>query len=411
MKNWEFKSVHIDDWKNKIIQEIGKGANSFFYFDEIENLSIDITKREYKSRFTNQTIDCINRRTKNSCYIEVENELEANKLALYCLNFGAEALFFKIKKIFVNWEILLKHIEIKYIKTWFQLEDEEQKRGLLSTINPLKNLDITIQVVGDSETIFNGFHLQQIGSPAYLEIAYILHSLNCRIINMNKDELENSDFIIVCGLNGNYFLDIAKINSLKYLVKKIFETYNLNPRKIEYHAHTGWSNKSIEDPDINLLRQTTEVMAAFSSNVDAIFCNPGNYLSVNKSTLGDWRLSLNIFNLLKEESYFDKVLNPLDGAYIYTQLVDSLIVKSWGFFVDNQNKSNIEFLYLLKEHIQETRNLRLKLFNAKENVKIGINIFKNKSEEIEDKWRELPSFLGMPYFVYEKEMTNEKNPI
>jgi methylmalonyl-CoA mutase len=191
---------------------------------------------------------------------------------------------------------------------------------------------------------------------------------------------------------------------MKFLVNQLFNAYGVQPIKLEYHAHTGWTNKGLKDRDTNLLRQTTEVMAAYASNVSAIFNNPSTLISKQRASKTDWRLALNIVNLLKEESYFDRVINPLDGAQVFEQLVDQIIDKSWETFTTNQEKIEEEFHNFLISKIQTCRSKKITAFRNKQLSKIGINVFLKNEKQEQELWGEMPHFLGLPYLILEKEL-------
>ena len=197
---------------------------------------------------------------------------------------------------------------------------------------------------------------------------------------------------------------MAKIRAAKYLVNELLQAYQVKPGRLEFHAHVGWSNKSLKDADSNLLRQTTEVMAAYSSNVDAIFNNPSKKYSNKGTSLTDWRLSLNILNLLTEESYFSRVTNPMDGSFIFIQLVDQVIESSWELFTNHQELSLVDFNQILHEKTTFARTEKLKMFSNKTSIKIGINAYTSKENLTEFEWVEVPMFDGKPYLIFEKEL-------
>ncbi|MFM7472857.1 MAG: methylmalonyl-CoA mutase family protein, partial [Crocinitomicaceae bacterium] len=371
-----------------------------------ENIKIDIATKTYKSKYDTASTNNSQTSTKNSVFIDIFNEDEANQVALYCLNFGAEALFFFSRKKDINWGKLLKDIELSYIHTWIQVDSKFQYEALLSLININEIPNITIFGPIDSlkNTNVNSFHLQQIGAPAYVEISYLLNELNHHLINQEKSEIEQSRLVFTLGLDGNYFLDMAKIRASKYLVNEMLRTYQVKPGRIEFHAHVGWTNKSLNDKDTNLLRQTTEVMAAYSSNLDAIFNNPSTKYSKNGTSLTDWRLSLNILNLLNEESYFSRVTNPIDGSYVFKQMVDQLIDTSWELFTQNQELSPKDFNQILHSKTNYTRTEKLKRFSEKNIIKIGINAYTTQENSFDHEWGQIPIYDGTPYLIFEKEL-------
>ena len=406
MKNWGFHPIDNSIWREKISKELGGVNQELVYFNEVENIKIDIASKTYNSKYETASTNNSQTSTKNSVHIEVFNEEEANQLALYCLNFGADAIFFSSRKKDVNWVRLLKDIELAYINTWIQVDSKIQYDALVSSINlnEIPNITIFGPIDNLKNINLNSFHLQQIGAPSYVEISYLLNELNHYLINQQKSEIEQSSLVFTMGLDGNYFLDMAKIRAAKYLVNVMLRAYKVKPGRIEFHAHVGWTNKSLKDKDTNLLRQTTEVMAAYSSNLDAIFNNPSTKYSKNGTSLTDWRLSLNILNLLNEESYFSRVTNPIDGSYVFTQIVDQLIDSSWELFTSNQELSLEDFHQILLSKTNHARKEKLKRFSEKNIIKIGINAYTAKGNSLDLEWGEIPNYKGLPYLIFEKEL-------
>ncbi|MBM3160091.1 MAG: hypothetical protein FJZ66_02055 [Bacteroidetes bacterium] len=400
-----FQPIELSTWREKIRKELGENSENLIYKNKLELVDVDITLKNYRAKYKTICTNNLNSTTKNAALIDINDEKEANRIALYCLNFGADALFFSTQKTKINWDLVLKGIELDYIRSWFQVESKIQCDELLAAVNFNTRSNSTIFAPVDSlrNFHFNAFYWQQIGSPAYLEIGFLIYEFNHYLINLEKTQIELSSFIFTLGLDGNYFIDMAKIRATKYLVHYLLESYEVKPNQIEFHAHVGWSNKSLRDKNINLLRQTTEVMAAYASNVDAIFNNPSTKLSDIGASDADWRLSLNIMNLLTEESYFGKVINPLEGAYIYEQLVDQLVDQSWKLFTDCQEMSKEVFYSVLKEKTVIVREKKRKKFREKVTTKIGINAFESAELCQDYRWGKIPKFCEMPYLILEKE--------
>ncbi|MBM3454579.1 MAG: hypothetical protein FJX80_05465 [Bacteroidetes bacterium] len=405
MSCFGFQPIALSEWKEKIRKELGENSHNLFYKNELELLDVDITYKDYHAKYKTNCTNNANSTTKNAVSIDVNDEKEANRLALYCLNFGADALFFSTKKTTIKWDIVLEGIELDYIQSWFQLESQIQFDELFTAINVKSLSNITIIAPFNSlrNFHFNAFYWQQIGAPSYLEIGFLIYELNHCLIKLDKNQIELSSFIFTLGLDGNYFIDMAKIRAAKYLVHYLLESYEVKPKQIEFHAHVGWSNKSLRDKDINLLRQTTEVMAAYASNVDAIFNNPSTKLSTMGASDVDWRLSLNIMNILTEESYLGKVTNPLDGAYVHAQMVDQLIDLSWNLFTNCQELSKEVFYSVLKDKTVFVREEKRKQFTEKAIRKIGINAFESAEVNQEYHWGKIPKFCEIPYLILEKE--------
>ena len=100
------------------------------------------------------------------------------------------------------------------------------------------------------------------------------------------------------------------------------------------------------------------------------------------------RLSRNIQNLLKEESYFDKVNDPSGGSLYIEELTRSLVKHAWeefmklemsGGYLANVRNGNIQ--YNIKElAIKKTSKLN------EGDTRIGVNKYFAPSEKRSFKW-------------------------
>jgi methylmalonyl-CoA mutase len=66
-------------------------------------------------------------------------------------------------------------------------------------------------------------------------------------------------------LRTNYFTEIAKIRALRILFYNIIKMYGVkdfHPKDIKIHCESSVWTKTIYDPYVNMLRNTTEAMSA-----------------------------------------------------------------------------------------------------------------------------------------------------
>jgi methylmalonyl-CoA mutase len=78
------------------------------------------------------------------------------------------------------------------------------------------------------------------------------------------------------------------------------------------HAETGSWNKTIYDPYVNMLRTQTEAMSASIGGADSITVLPFDAVYEQPTEFSE-RIARNQQLLLKEESHFDKIVDPAAG--------------------------------------------------------------------------------------------------
>jgi methylmalonyl-CoA mutase len=171
-------------------------------------------------------------------------------------------------------------------------------------------------------------------------------------------------------------------------------------------AKTGLLNKSAKDPYTNLLRQTTEVMSAVIGGAQTIIVTPYDAQTEKGiSELSD-RMATNISLILKEESYFDAVIDPLGGSYAIEKLTEELTNKGWKLFQDIEGMGgmhNFEARELLKVLVQHTRTIRLSEYEEKKRTLIGVTKFPN-IQTVENSYIPAWKYLGMDNLIIERDM-------
>jgi methylmalonyl-CoA mutase len=417
----DFSETSTEAWKNQILKELKDETSKIEFTDKIEEISLDITlpaTEDFNSARSNSTNDW-----KASAFIEVNDEKTANKLALNCLNQGYNELIFKFNSNNIDWELLIKDVLVEYIHTRLVFNKLEQLKSFLATsfaskiqyfsfeIDPLassfETLENEIKTLTSNRVVsINGFEIQQTGATTWQEIGIILstaHELLNRGFNPNQLSLS-------IGIGSNYFLEIAKIRALRYLWNQITTAYDTD-NSVEIVAHVGWTNKSLKDQHTNLLRQTTETMSAAAGGADSIVVHPYDQYAIEGSSEFAYRMAANISNLLKEESYFDKVEDPLKGSRIIENLTQLISKKAWNYFLELdtfKSLNSIEKIAKIKGGISSKRAEREQLFKEKQIKLIGINLFITENPNSQE-WKKGLNYLEIPYLIYEEIIINENS--
>jgi len=199
-----------------------------------------------------------------------------------------------------------------------------------------------------------------------LEIAHLLHLLN------NND---CNEVIVRAKINSNFFLSIAKFRALRYLL----QNSELNEFIIE--ATSTNLNKSVIDENNNIIRLTTEAMSAKIGGCDSLDLIPYNSIDItldNESTKFGSRLTQNIENLLNDESYFEKVSDPLAGSYLVEELTLKFI-KSAIYYLEKLDNfsSEDEVNSFLKENSKNFLRTLNESLDKGDKKLIGVNIYQN----------------------------------
>ncbi|WP_026998600.1 methylmalonyl-CoA mutase family protein [Eisenibacter elegans] len=187
------------------------------------------------------------------------------------------------------------------------------------------------------------------------------------------------------AIGSQYFMEIAKLRALRLLWRLVADAFGLNTQ-LEIQAHTATWNKSLLDSYNNMLRNTTEAMAAVIGGADVLSVWPHNHIGEGQSAFAD-RIALNTALLLREEAHLDKVADAAAGAYFVEQLSDQLADKAWAYFQSLEAAGG--FLKAAAKNIPqndiaEVATRKRQDFAAGKLVMVGVNKFPNAKDTLKE---------------------------
>ena len=236
-----------------------------------------------------------------------------------------------------------------------------------------------VYLLGINATLY-----QNAGANAVQQLAYTLAHSNeyFNYLEQNKTYPEEK-IPFEFAIGGNYFLEIAKLRAFRILFASLSNEYNFKVYPLIITTPSK-RNKTIYDYNTNLLRSTTECMAAILGGADEIYNSPYDVLYKKENSFSN-RLGRNQLLVLKEESYFNTVSNAADGTYYIESLTHQLVQKSLELF--KKTEADGGYLKLLKTHqiqkkIKDNAKKELLLFKDLKEVLIGTNKFQNKSNKM-----------------------------
>ncbi|WP_066221664.1 methylmalonyl-CoA mutase family protein [Formosa haliotis] len=229
------------------------------------------------------------------------------------------------------------------------------------------------------------------GANQVQEIAYTLNALvyvieQCEAQGVSAESVFNS-LHVQLAIGSEYFVEMGKYRALNSLLHKIAETYGVS--KIDYTltAKTSVWTKSVTDAHTNMLRATTEAMSAILGNVDGILVDAYDS-EFNAASDFSSRISGNITTILKEESYFGKVSNPVDGSYYIEEVSTQIAQKALDLFKETETKGGFVAAFekeWIQEQIAEIRQEKIKLISQRRLPMVGVNKYPNLMETVNAK--------------------------
>lgn len=150
---------------------------------------------------------------------------------------------------------------------------------------------------------------------------------------LSAEEVARKMFFIF-GVGSTYFMEIAKFRAARMLWANIVEAYGVKEgcaRKMNIRAVTSEWNQTVYDAYVNMLRGTTEAMSAAIAGVDYLEVTPFDYAFEAPTDFSN-RIARNVQSILKEESHFNKVVDPAAGSYYIETLTASIAEYAWKLF-------------------------------------------------------------------------------
>ncbi len=390
----EFESTTAAQWKEQLIKDL-KGLE----FDSLvwhSHAGIDVqpfyTGENLKGSVSQPVFT-----TKDWAiceWIHAEDEKTANTQALNALQNGASGLVFTLHKP-TDFALLLKGISIEHIYCLFKVNDEALSLSLISFLST-QAIGSTCFVECDSLLGTSPSFLQPLNTLAANTVLYHeaganpANELALTLAHLNeylnafseKDTLKDLKNIhLTVSVGGDFFMEIAKLRSLRRALELLLEQYGLQPG-IHIHAQTTLVNKSTIDSYNNMLRSATEAMSAGIGGANSILVLP---FDVEFSATNNFssRMARNQQLILKDESYLNVVADISAGSYYIESLTTELGRKAWEQFKQIEAAGGL-LAGLKSKQIQELiANDAEQLINEfKEGrlILVGVNKFQNKNE-------------------------------
>ncbi len=239
----------------------------------------------------------------------------------------------------------------------------------------------------------NAYKLTDAGAYSYQDLGYALAWGNEYMAQLTEagvaPELAAQNIKFNLGINGVYFMEIAKIRAARMLWAQIVSQYTACKESAKMHicAITTTYNLTIFDSYVNMLRTQTEAMSAALGGVESIVVTPFDAPYEAPTEFAE-RIARNQQLLLKDECHFDRMVDVAGGSYFIEELTTSLAGQAWKLFLAVEEEGG--FLAAAKagsiqNTINETNSARHANAGKRKEFLLGTNQFPNFTEKSEGK--------------------------
>ncbi len=236
----------------------------------------------------------------------------------------------------------------------------------------------------------SGYHMQEAGAPADLELGYTLadgleYVRTGLKAGLGIDEFApRLSFFYAVGMN--FFMEVAKLRAARLLWAKLIKQFNpQNPKSMALRTHcqtSGWSLTE-QDPFNNVTRTCIEAMAAVLGHTQSLHTNSLDE-AIALPTDFSARIARNTQLFLQNETGICNVVDPWGGSYFVEALTDALLRRAWQHIQEIESLGGMAQAIqtdLPKMRIEEAAARRQARIDSGQEVIVGLNKYRLYREE------------------------------
>ncbi len=235
----------------------------------------------------------------------------------------------------------------------------------------------------------SGYHIREAGSTAVEEIAFTLANAKAYMEAAQRAGL-HADTVaprmsFFWNAHNDFFEEIAKFRSARYLWAHItrdeFHCKHPHSSMLRFHAQTGGSTLTAQEPDNNVVRVTLQALAAVLGGAQSLHTN-GKDEALALPTAQSARLALRTQQIIGFESGVVDVADPMGGSYYLETLTDQIVERARALMaeVDEQGGSVAAIASgWMQRRISDSAYRAQQSIEREETVVVGVNRFTEKS--------------------------------
>ncbi|MFK9093200.1 methylmalonyl-CoA mutase [Bacillus salipaludis] len=239
----------------------------------------------------------------------------------------------------------------------------------------------------------SGYHMQEAGAPADLELAYTLADGLEYVRTGLRAGIEIDSFAprlsFFWAIGMNYFMEVAKMRAARLIWAKMMKSFNPKNEKslaLRTHSQTsGWSLTE-QDPFNNVTRTLIEAHAAAMGHTQSLHTNALDE-AIALPTDFSARIARNTQLFLQEETGITNVIDPWAGSYYVEKLTDELVQRAWTHIEEIEGLGGMAKAIetgLPKMRIEEAAARRQAQIDSGKETIIGVNRYRLEKEEAID---------------------------
>ena len=239
----------------------------------------------------------------------------------------------------------------------------------------------TVMVRSDALSRGGANDVQEIAGTLAVAVTY-LRALQERGLSIDEAA---SQIMFGFSMGANFFMQIAKLRAVRPIWAQIIKAFGGSEEAqcMHIHARPALFFKTVYDPYVNMLRNTTEIFSGVVGGVDSYENAPFDE-PIRKGDEFSRRIARNVQVILQEEFGLLQPIDPAGGSWAVETLTKEIKEKIWTEFQQLEEKGGM--LKALQEgYIQEqiatTLAERFKNLELRRDRIVGNNMYPNMTEK------------------------------
>lgn len=242
----------------------------------------------------------------------------------------------------------------------------------------------------------SGYHIREAGSTAVQELAFTLSNGKAYLQAAQAKGLDIDVFAkrlsFFFNCHNNFFEEIAKFRAARRMWAKITQDLGAkDPRaqQLRFHTQTGGSTLTAQQPLNNIVRVSSQTMAAVLGGTQSLHTN-GYDEAISLPTEEAAKIALRTQQIVAFESGITETVDPLAGSYFIETLTQQVEEAAWDYIqkIDAMggSVSAIEQGYIQQEIADASYHYQKEIENGNRII-VGVNKFTTPEPEKEDVFR------------------------
>ena len=237
----------------------------------------------------------------------------------------------------------------------------------------------------------SGYHIREAGSTAVQEIAFTLANgiAYCEAAvaaGLSPDEFgERLSFFF--NAHNDFFQEVAKFRAARRLwariMKQRFGAVNPRAQALRFHAQTGGSTLTAQQPENNIVRVAVQALSAVCGGAQSLHTN-GFDEALALPTERAAQIALRTQQILQHEAGTTSTADPLGGSYYLETLTGELEERAWELIerVDEVGGAVAAIEQgLVQAEIEDAAFEDARSVEEREEIIVGVNAFADVGEE------------------------------